>query len=84
MDLEAGGGHLFNRGLLHIKGDASFREGVSGTDVRLFFFPSFLCLSPSLVARVPQPYSTYISYITQSTWKPSNVIFATLSRPLLF
>eukprot|EP00903_Cladosiphon_okamuranus_P020674 g18984.t1 len=32
VELEAGGGHVFNRGFLHIKGDASFREGISGGD----------------------------------------------------
>ncbi|CAM9706521.1 unnamed protein product [Scytosiphon promiscuus] len=29
---ETGGGHVFNRGYLRIKGDASFREGFSATD----------------------------------------------------
>ena len=31
---ETGGGHLFNRGYVVIKGDAVFRQGVSKTDVR--------------------------------------------------
>eukprot|EP00752_Nemacystus_decipiens_P005980 g5401.t1 len=31
VDFEAGGGHLFNRGFLEIKGDVYFWEGFSGT-----------------------------------------------------
>ena len=33
VDIEAGGGHLFNRGVFYVKGDTSFREGFSGADV---------------------------------------------------
>lgn len=68
VDLEAGGGHLFNRGFLHIRGDVSFREGISGTEVRPMFFLcycspyvcmyvliciSFLCFLSSSSERVP-------------------------------